>query len=355
MRSFIRLSPSFAQHLADDCFNYSGFWGPSGNLRHAPEAWGTEPAFVPGQGSWDAAASTLSITGTTKRALGYDALWQKDEHSGRTFAIDQIGVEVRAGRGEITGVIHTARPHYNAARRQVIAIIRHANVTATLLREWNSQYEETTKTGPNSLVARVTGTAYVGAGFAAATRRWRCRAPWSNYKTDRVHAGDLIGPVIFEAGAIEGRGLAGTLDMEIGFSDPDQTEIAAAPTGSTTKLRGVFRFPITRSNALLHCQSNGIACEPVGDGSALDGGFTLTYQGRTTTVADLAVSWTSDAAGAEVVAITGTVDGQPVQIAAGASVNSTPEFLDRLGQALGTQVSGGLGGLEIRFQQTAPL
>lgn len=350
VRWYIRVSPKLVEHLTDDCF--TGVWRYSGG-RHEPYALSNFPFFGDETGSWDPVNATLSVASKASENRGPHFMtdFAEQEHIGHSWSIDQVGLEYRKGRAELSGVIHPAgRPYGSKARRQVFAVIPHASLTAGLGHRFVSPLDDR-GTVPNSLMVVVRGRAHVAPAFVAAAGRWRCRHNFANYKYNRVRRGEPLGTVSAEVAPSEARGLAGTLDSEIDFSSGAE-EMTVTPIAPATKHGGGIRFPIATSNARLRCDV-GFDCTPSGDGLTVAGGFTLGYHGRTVTVGDLAFSWAFDGT-RDNAAVTGTVDGQLMQIA-DANLKITAAFLEHVRQAVGAEVVDGALDATTLFTQTGPL
>jgi hypothetical protein len=344
---YMRVSPALWQHLSDNCMLGSGRYSPG---RHEPNAWSNFPFFGDDTGFWDPGNATLSTTETIPGL--HFASDSADMHDGSSWAIDAVGIEYRNGRAELTGVIRRSsrRVFGSKARRQVWAVIPHASLTFGLAHRLVSPLDDR-GTVPNSLIARVRGKAYVAPAFVAAAGRWRCRGLFANYKYNRVRRGELMGAFRAEVAAKEARGIAGTLDADPEFEDSNGEALTVTPVGPATKLGWGIRFPIDASKARLGCDV-GFDCRPAGDGLTVAGGFTLGYHGRGATVTDLAFSWAFDGVN-DNAAITGTVDGQAMQIA-DANLKPSAAFREHVGQAVGAEIQGGFD-VATLFTQTGPL
>jgi hypothetical protein len=312
----------------------------------------------PAKGSWDPLGRTGSATGRG-RAMLFDSLSQKLQHSGHAWAVDNVGIELSGGRAYITAQIRSTRTLFTAVRRQRIAVIARPKLDYGI---GHSFSRRGTDLGPlpNSFVMSVSGKARITKAFTAATRRWRCRGRAANGQGPHVRSGEALGSVVVGLGAMSATGLGGEVALaRAEFFDGDEgNPIALTAVAPAVKKRVAdttsLRFPITAGAAVpLKCNL-GAGCSPLGGGVSLDGGFTLSFNGRSTTIGALAVAWELDSGGFLRHTVTGTVDGQPIAIATGADPSPTDEFIARIGQALGTAVDVRMAGLDPQFTTTGP-
>jgi hypothetical protein len=319
--------------------------------------WGTAP-FDRAKGSFDPVARTGSVTGRSK-ALFFESSTQKTRHTGHAWGIDNIGLVVKNGRVFITGQIHSARTQLTAARRQTIAVIARPKFDYGVGHSFSPRGKDL-GIQPNSFVMSARGRATITKAFAAAAARWRCKGRFASQRRPHVRTGESLGAVTVSLGALAATGVSGDVAL-VRFEFFDGVEgdpIALTATAPAVKKRTAesngLRFPVAGpANTPLKCNL-GASCSPIGGGASLQGGFTLSFSGRSTTIADLAVAWQLDADGFLRHTLTGTVDGQPMTIATGSDPAPTEEFLARISDSLGTRVSERVGGLDPQFTGTAP-
>jgi hypothetical protein len=351
LRWDIKVARGLSQHLFQDCFV------PTAQAWDVGGLWGTVSS-DPAKGTFDPIARSGSVLGRSK-ALLFDSLSQKLQHSGHAWRIDNVGLQVKNGRGVISAQIRSARTLFTAARRQTIAAIARPKVAYGV---GHSFSRRGTDLGPlpNSFVMSLSGKATITKAFAAATRRWRCKGRAANGQGPHVRSGEPLGSVIVAFGATTATGLGGEVALaRAEFFDNDEGNpiavTAVAPAGKKRVADATgLRFPISSGAGVpLRCNL-GTGCSPLGGGLSLDGGFTLTFNGRSTTIGGLAVAWQLGSDGFLRQTLTGTVDGQPITIATGSDPSPTDEFIARIGQALGTTVDARIAGLDPQFTSTGP-
>jgi hypothetical protein len=343
LRWYIAVKPKLVDHLQRDCIIANGL----GWSYNQPYAWGTDPYYDKATGSWDAIAGKGSVTGRG-RAVLFDSFTQVQQHTGHAWEIDDVGLQRSGARIDITARIRSAASQFSAARRQRIAVIAHPHFFAGPGHSF-SQHGKDLGVLPNSFVMGMTGDATIAPAFVAASRRGRCKGRFANFQGGHVRPGEPLGKVTVGMGVDAAAGLGGTINLgrpQFTAGDNDDP-VTVSPRSPKFDMPSGTRIPLL-------CEL-GANCAPIGGGFALGGGFTLSYAGRTTTVADLAVSWEA-AGGVTRTQLTGTVDGQPLTIATGSgtSVDATDEFLAQVSAALGSDVRGGVGVVDPQFTATGP-
>jgi hypothetical protein len=272
--------------------------------------------------------------------------------------MDNLGLVFKGGRVYITAQLHSARTRLSAVRRQRIAVIAHPSFNVGI---GHSFSRRGTDLGiqPNSFVIGMRGKARITKAFLAATRRWRCHGRFANQQRAHLRPGEALGQVTVGFGALAATGLSGEFVIgRAGFEDNETGDpITLTATAPATKKRTAgetgLHFPMPGANTPLKCNL-GAGCLPTGGGVSLEGGFTLAFNGHSTTITGLAVAWQVDSDAFLRQTLTGTVDGQPMTIAAGAGPSASEEFLARIGEALGTTVRDRLAGFEPQFTATGP-
>jgi hypothetical protein len=332
----IETSRAVQAALIRDCFLTSdNGWFADG------ATWGTTAAGNPAEGAWDPAAGTGHAIEPAGAVL-FDSFSQKFDHVGHAWSMDRVGVVLAGGQVRITATVRRAKSRLVAAPRRVtIATIAHPRFLsgAAHIRDRKGKlvgYE------PNSFLMAVTGRATIASGYLAAVRRWRCRGKTANFKSEALRVGQPFGKVGLTIFPTAGTGQGGTLDLTDGpalQTQDDQTRVTVAPLApaqTVTKQRvSTLQLPIAPGAAVpLTCQ-NGFRCEPTGGSMSLAGGLTLSLNGRTSTIAALAVSFAANG----VPTLTGTLDGQPLTLQNGSTL--TDDAVTRLSAALGAQLDPG--------------
>ena len=364
----IKLAGPLRNHLLQDCFLDLQRGGPD------PD----RPWYVASDraaGSWDPAALTWSVVGRGRGVL-LDSFTQVQQHTGHAWAIDKVGFALRSGRVDITAEIRSAASRTASVARRRIAVIAHPRIRPRIVHRLDRKGKDLGPL-PNTFVIDVRGKATVAPAFVAATRRWRCRGRPANNSSGHVRRGEALGQVQLDLQPSAATGLGGTLTLSSGaqFSatteSGDEVPVAVGTTGLasavTEQLPGgrvrSLRFPVPAgSRTALACE-RGQRCLPVQGGFPLGGGAVLTLGGRSTTLGDLAVSWSRAGAQIETL-VTGTIDGQALTIARGRYspdyanplplVDPTDEFLAAIGAALGAPVKADLSTVLPEFTATGP-
>jgi hypothetical protein len=364
----IKLAAPLRNHLFQDCFLDLQRGGPD------PD----RPWYVASDraaGSWDPTVPTWSVAGRGPGVL-LDSFTQVQQHTGHAWAIDKVGFALRGGRVDITAEIRSAASRTASVTRRRIAVIAHPRIRPRIVHRVDRKGKDLGPL-PNTFVIDIRGKATVAPAFVAATRRWRCRGRLANNSSGHVRRGEALGQVQLDLQPSAATGLGGTLTLSSGaqFSattdSGDEVPVAVGATGSaiavTEQLRGgrvrSLRFPVAAgSRTALQCE-RGQRCLPVQGGFPLGGGAVLTLGPRSTTVGDLAVSWSR--AGNEIeTLVTGTVDGQALTIARGRYspdyanplpfVDPTDEFLAAIGAVLGAPIKADLSAVLPEFTATGP-
>ena len=300
-------------------------------------------------GALDLSARTGALAGHAPAML-IDSSSQRTFRTGHAWAIDDWGLELRAGRARVTARVHSARSRMSAGRRTTIAVIDRPRISSGV------------RGGiPNTFAIVLRGRAKLAAGFVDAARRWRCRGRAANFRASPFRVGQPLGNVTVTLGAAAATGLGGTIELVGGgsFRDDENQPVTVTPTGaampSGTQDERSLRFAIPAGARVLLACVAGSGCDPRGDAVVLGGGFVVAARGRSLTVADLVVAWTvSD--GRPVLTLRGAIDGQPLTIATGEGRDtaSSAEFHAAVEAALGARLTYDLRAVDARFTSTGP-
>jgi hypothetical protein len=222
----------------------------------------------------------------------------------------------------------------------LLAVIAHPSLRSGPLHE-----------ASNTLRFTVRGAATITRRFAGALDRAGC-------------AGARRARVTIQLLPSAGRGHAGTVDIGGGLhlsSTQSGVDVDVAPSGGPTRVTvqsgDALRFTLPAGTSTPLTCTFGAGCYPASGGFTLPGRLVLSYDGRTTILAGLKVTYTPTGGELPNTAVTGNLDGVPVTIADDPDNPNTltDDFLARVGTALGTAVGGTIGEVEPRFTSTGPL
>lgn len=307
--------------------------------------------FLPGTGSYDPATGRAKVSGPGA-ALRFDSFL---EHKKATI-LSSLGVELAGARTYVTAVVSHGKSRFSAAGvRRRIAVVKRS-------KKREGQFHTTKgKSIPSTWIYARQGTMTILAPLAKALERVRCKhGRFVSPKTRRIRAGTVLGHLTVQLYPDAATGTAGSFTL----SDPeprlDYEPIAVAPAGGATGTgapRGhepALGFPMAAGTRVALTCFRGATCTPATGGSfGLTGGFTLSANGRTATVAGLSALYSTDSGGVVVVDLNGTLDGAPVTVARGTVGDDafmTDDFEARLAAALGgTVVDGQFGSTATTF------
>jgi hypothetical protein len=313
--------------------------------------------FLPGTGSYDPTTGR-GKAGAPGAALRFDSFL---EHSKATI-LSSLGVEIAGARTYVTAVVSHGRSRFTAAgKRSRIALVKRS-------KKREGQFHTTKgKSIPSTWIYARQGTMTLLAPLAKAFERDRCKhGHFVSPRTRKIRAGTVLGHLTVQLYPDRATGTAGSLGL--GNSDlllrvegaDEEPPIVLAPAAGATGT-GVVRgeepalgLPLV-SGALvtLTCVSGSKCVPAAGSSFGLTGGFTLSANGRTATVAGLGALYSTDSRGVAFVDLNGTLDGAPVTVArgtVGSSIYVSDDFAARLATALGgSSASGGLGALSVSF------
>ena len=195
---------------------------------------------------------------------------------------------------------------------------------------------------PNSFSSLVTGTLTMLPAMSRAIDRPRCRNRAKNPRSRRLPAGYELGRFSFEFRPGEAKGLEGSARLTV---EPGAEGVGFEPgAGATRDAAGRVITPITSGFPVPLSCALGQECLMSGGRITLGGGFDLVRGDRRVSVTDLALATTGEI-GAPRRTITGVLDGTPLTVGEGEGyfgVAFTPEFSERAGAALGTELFGGI-------------
>jgi hypothetical protein len=355
IRWVLALDKRLPARFVQGCVIPSGLgWAPDGHTKAGEELYGT-PRADKAAGAWSPATRTGTVAGRGD-ALLFDTLPTRSKKDmGRPIKLSNMGLEFAGGRLYVTGQVRTTKTRMaSAPARQRLALIAHPRLL--------SGPAHTTGKPPvaDSFLFALQGRATVTKALAAGLARARCKGSASGGR-GRVRAGAALGQITAQLLPSAATGLAGTVDTALRLSAEDETDIAVAPSaGPTTVTTGggdYLHFVLPAGTSIGLACGLGVDCAPASGSFTLPGQLALSYGGRTTVVAGLAVSYTLAGDGASVPTIAGTVDGVPVTIASepnSANPLLSGDFLARVSAALGTTVTGSIAHLDVHFTSTGP-
>jgi hypothetical protein len=307
--------------------------------------------FLPGTGGYDPATGRAKVSGPGA-ALRFDSFL---EHSKATI-VSNLGVELAGARTYVTAVVSHGKSRFSATGvRRRIAVVKRS-------KKREGQFHDSKgKSIPSTWIYARQGTMTILAPLAKAFERDRCkRGRFVSKQTRKIRAGTVLGHLTVQLYPDRAIGTAGSftlgnssLWLRVEGAD-GEPKIAVAPTAGATGTGAVrdeepaLGFPLAAgARATLTCES-GSKCVPVaGSSLGLTGGFTLSANGRSATVAGLSAVYSTDARGVNRVDLNGSLDGAPVTVASGpvpGDAYLSDDFAARLATTLGgTEAGGGLG------------
>ena len=357
VRWVLALDKRLPARLVQGCVIPSGLsWAPAGHTKAGEEVYGTPPGYDKATGSWSPATKTGAVVGKAD-ALLFDTLPTRNKRDmGRPIKLTKMGLEFAGGRLYVTGQARTTKTQLAAAPgRQRLAVIAHARLLS------GPQQASGRPPVPDTFQFAVQGRATVTKALADALGRARCKGRASGGR-GRIRAGARLGQITAQILPSAATGLVGTADAALHLWAADDSPVAVVASGGPTTIGAAdeqyhhFVLPAgTRTG--LAC-TLGTGCRPASAGFTLPGQLALSYGGRTTVVAGLAVSYTLASDGSSLPTVAGTIDGAAVTIASepgNPNPRLTDDFLARVSAALGTTVSGSLSHIDVHFTSTGAL
>jgi hypothetical protein len=319
----------FGYKLSGDCLDVSResqFWQTFNT--HSPFKYTQvfEGVGLVAKGSFDPATRTGSIAGDgpALRVDNYNA------HS-RAIRIGSLGLEATRGGAIVTGRIERTR-----------TIFARFGPTKPLLRVKrlmvdSGPFQRKGKDVADTFVIGIYGKATVMPTLARELTRIRCRGPHI-VTSHPIRAGSSFGAVRVQLRPDAATGIGGT--FEIGSldisgydaaTDQDAT-VTVTPTAPARFAGKALRWDLPADlRTPLQCVASYDCVPAVGAQLPVDGGFVLSWGGRSTTVANLTVS-SQDFNGSPGPVVTGTLDGAPITVFRG--IDTTAELDERVGAAL---------------------
>ena len=342
--------------LSDNCLDISSGFGWNEDNGKVPfrnsKIFGAP--FLPGTGTYDSTTARAKAV-SPGAALRFDSFLERR----KATILSSLGVELAGARTYVTAVVSHGKSRFSATKRSRIALVKRS-------KRRQGQFRTTKgESIPSTWIYARQGTMTLLAPLAKAFERDRCkRGRFVSSRTRRIRAGTVLGHLTVQLYPDRATGTAGSLglgnsDMSLETEDADtEPPISVAPaagatgTGVASEEEPAIAFPLAAgARVLLTCVS-GSKCRPAAGASfGLTGGFTLSANGRTATVAGLSALYT-DSPGGVRIALNGSLDGAAVTVATGFTDSApglTDDFQARLAAALGgRRIGGGLGAWDTR-------
>jgi hypothetical protein len=312
-------------------------------------------------GSYEMATRTGKVE-TKGGSVYFEPLgWNNDEYR-RAAQLNDVGLEVVGGRGYLTGRVRSVKGRSAAAGRKRLALIPKLKFFSG-----PAHYADKSPV-PNSYLFAFQGNATVMPALAAAMEQTRCKkSRFRGQHAGRIKAGAKLGQVTAQLGVAAATGLDGTVELSgepwLSVEDTDTPVVATPAGGAKRVVHGMarsIRFALTPGTRVpLKCV-DGYKCEPSGGTYGLVGGFTLSLEGRTATVADLSITYAAAATpdDSAPATINGTLNGEPVAFAMGSASGGDPyptsDFTQRLGAAWGMSLTASPVLVAPSFTSTGP-
>lgn len=345
--------------LGDNCLDISSGFGWNEDNGKVPfrssKIFGAP--FLPGTGTYDATTARAKAV-SPGAALRFDSFL---EHSKATI-LSSLGVELAGARTYVTAVVSHGKSRFSAAgKRSRIALVKRS-------KKREGQFHTTKgESVPSTWIYARQGTMTLLAPLAKAFERDRCKhGRFVSSRTRRIRAGTVLGHLTVQLYPDRATGTAGSLGLgnsdlvlEIEGAD-DERPISVAPAAGATgtgAVRGdapAIGFPLAAGARVPLACVSGSKCTPAAGASfGLTGGFTLSANGHTATVAGLSAVY-EDLPQGTVLSLNGSLDGAPVTVVATGYPDTGPSLTDdftaRLIAALGgSRISGSLGGWATSF------
>jgi hypothetical protein len=356
IRWLLALDKRLPARLTEGCIIASGLsWAPSGQTKAGEELYAA-PGNDRATGAWSPATGIGSVAGKGD-ALLFDSLPTRHKQDmGRPVKLVKMGLEFAHGRLYVTGQVRSTRTQLAAApARQRLALIAHPRLLS------GPRHTSGKPPVPDTFLFAVQGRATITKALAAGLRRARCTGSASDGR-GRIRAGAALGQITVQLLPRAATGLAGTVDTAVRLFAAGDSAIAVTPSGGpttvTTTEDDYVHFVLPAGTGTGLACALGLDCVPASGGFVLPGQLALSYGGRSTVLADLAVSYALSGDGTSIPTVAGTLDGAPLTIASepdNPNPRLTDDFLARVGAALGTTVSGSLAHLVVHFTSTGPV
>lgn len=343
--------------LSDNCLDISSGFGWNEDNGKVPfrssKIFGAP--FLAGTGTYDSATARAKAV-SPGAALRFDSFLERR----KATILSNLGVELAGARTYVTAVVSHGKSRFSAAKRSRIALVKRS-------KRREGQFRTTKgESIPSTWIYARQGTMTLLAPLAKALERDRCkRGRFVSSRTRRIRAGTVLGHLTVQLYPDRATGTAGSLglgnsDMLLEIEGEDtEPPIKLAPaagatgTGVASEEEPAIAFPLAPGARVPLTCVKGSKCRPsAGASFGLTGGFTLSANGRTATVAGLSALYTDTPAGVRL-ALNGSLDGAAVTVATGFADGPpglTEDFAARLAAALGGRtVSGGPGNWDTRF------
>jgi hypothetical protein len=331
-------STGFGARLYGDCLDPVGDdyrWGAFNAKSPFRYTQVFEGVGMPVSGSFDPATKSAKIagTGTALRFDNYNA------HA-RAIRVGAFGLRGGGSSATLTGRIERTRTRF-ARFGPAKSLMRLTRVTVQ-----SGPFQRKGKDVPDTFVMALQANATLLPALARELTRIRCRGPHI-VTSHPIRAGMSFGVVRAQLRPDAATGIGGVFELDGVAASDDDGAVAVTSTAPAAQAAKLIRFGLPADlRTPLRCEAS-YSCAPLaGTQFALAGGFVLSQGGRSTTVADLSVSY-SDDNGRSVPLLTGTLDGAPVTI-------FSQDFDDRVGNALGvTGLRSDVRAVGAHFAQTA--
>jgi hypothetical protein len=328
----------FAQKLYGDCLDPSReayIWGDFNAKSPFKYTRVFEGVGAPVTGSFDPATKSGTIAGTGA-AIRFD---NYNAHS-HAIRVGAFGLRGGGSSATLTGRIERTRTHYSrfGPAKPLMRLTR--------LTLQSGPFQRKGKDVPDTFVIALQGKATLLPVLARELTRIRCHGPHI-VTSHPIRAGASFGVVRAQLRPDAAVGIGGVFELDRVSASDDDGVVTVTPTAPAAAAGNVIRFGLPSDmRTPLRCEASYNCAPMAGTQFALPGGFVLSQGGRSTTVADLSVSYADDN-GRLVPLLSGTLDGTPVTI-------FSQDFDDRVGSALGvTGLRSDVRAFGAHFMQTA--
>jgi hypothetical protein len=254
----------------------------------------------------------------------------------RLIEIHDLGIELRGGRGYLTGRLVKGKPLFAAAKRIRLATIAHPSFVSG-----NATVRgHPTQTIPDTFLMSIQGNATLTAPLAKALNRIRCH-PDPNFAIHPrpVRPGLRFGFVSIQLEPGAAFGVAGVVGTTPEFEAADGTPITTTAIAPATLGKIGIAMPLADGTHVAMTCSDGERCEPAADAQlAQGGGLTVASpDGHSATIDAIRLSFGFRQGGTTPIPVlAGHVNGQQMNLT---TVDGpTPELLQALSAALGLNV-----------------
>jgi hypothetical protein len=352
----LELDRGLPGRVLQGCVLISGLgWPESGAVKGGGLLYATDPGHQPASGTWSPATAAGNVV-SRGDALLFDTLRTRRKRGmGTPIKLANIGLEFARGRVYLTGQVRKTKTQLVAAApRQRLAVFAHPRLLS-------GNGRANGKPVPDTFLFAMQGRATLTKALAGAIERARCKGRESNSR-GHLRAGAPFGRITAQLLPTAATGIGGTVDTALDLYAGDDTPIAVTPSGGPTTVSSdgdsYLHYVLPAGTQTPLACIFGLDCTPASGGFALPGQLALSYAGRTTVVAGIAVTYTLPSVHRSIPTITGTLDGAPLTIAA--EPNNTnpplsPDFLAHVSAALGTAVTGSVRHIDLHFTATGPV